>query len=81
MSKRSAMRRSGLTYSVKDSRNNEIAKGTANLNAFGAFDFKFKLPDNANLGYGADRICDEHQSARQQLRASISDSGISPTGI
>ncbi|MGI8669867.1 MAG: Ig-like domain-containing protein, partial [Aridibacter sp.] len=42
---------SGLTYSVKDSRNNEIAKGTANLNAFGAFDFKFKLPDNANLGY------------------------------
>ena len=42
---------SGLTFSVKDSRNNEIAKGTANLNAFGAFDFKFKLPDNANLGY------------------------------
>ena len=42
---------SGLTFSVKDSRDNEIAKGTANLNAFGAFDFKFKLPDNANLGY------------------------------
>lgn len=42
---------SGLNYSVKDSRNNEIAKGTANLNAFGAFDFKFSLPDNANLGY------------------------------
>ncbi len=42
---------SGLTFSVKDSRENEIAKGTANLNAFGAFDFKFKLPDNANLGY------------------------------
>ena len=42
---------SGITYSVKDSRNNEIGKGTANLNAFGAFDFKFKLPDNANLGY------------------------------
>lgn len=41
----------GLTYSVKDSRNNEIANGTANLNAFGAFDLKFKLPDNANLGY------------------------------
>ena len=41
----------GLTYSVKDSQNNEIGKGTANLNAFGAFDFKFKLPDNANLGY------------------------------
>ncbi len=42
---------SGLAYSVKDPRNNEIAKGTANLNAFGAFDFKFTLPDNANLGY------------------------------
>ncbi len=42
---------SGLTFSVKDSRDNEIAKGTTNLNAFGAFDFKFKLPDNANLGY------------------------------
>jgi hypothetical protein len=42
---------SGLTWSAKDSRNNEIASGTGNLNAFGAFDFKFKLPDNANLGY------------------------------
>lgn len=42
---------SGLSYSVKDERNNEIAKGEATLNAFGAFDFKFKLPDNANLGY------------------------------
>jgi len=42
---------SGLTWSVKDPRNNEIAKGTGNLNAFGAFDFKFTLPDNANLGY------------------------------
>ena len=42
---------SGLTWSVKDPRNNEIAKGTGNLNSFGAFDFKFKLPDNANLGY------------------------------
>lgn len=42
---------SGFTYSVKDPRNNEIAKGSGNLNAFGAFDFKFKLPDNVNLGY------------------------------
>jgi len=30
---------------------NEIAKGSGNLNAFGAFDIKFKLPDNMNLGY------------------------------
>ncbi|MEP6787131.1 MAG: Ig-like domain-containing protein, partial [Acidobacteriota bacterium] len=42
---------SGLTFSVKDARNNEIAKGTGNLNVFGAFDFKFTIPDNANLGY------------------------------
>jgi hypothetical protein len=41
-----------ITYSVKDSRGNEIAKGTTNLNAFGAFDFKFALPDNMNLGQG-----------------------------
>lgn len=42
---------SGLTWSVKDSRDNEIASGTGTLNAFGAFDLRFKLPDNANLGY------------------------------
>ncbi len=54
----------GLTYSVKDPRGNEIGKGTANLNAFGAFDFKFKLPDNANLGY-----------ARVDLSTSTSISG------
>ena len=41
----------GFNYKVFDSRNNEIGNGTGNLNAFGAFDFKFKLPDNANLGY------------------------------
>ncbi len=39
-----------VTYSVKDSRNNEITKGTLKLNPFGAFDFKFKLADEANLG-------------------------------
>lgn len=40
----------GLSYVVRDSRGNEIGKGNTSLNAFGAFDFKFKLPDNANLG-------------------------------
>lgn len=44
---------SGLTWSVRDPRNNEIAKGTGQLNAFGAFDLKFKLPDNVNLGYAS----------------------------
>ena len=37
-------------YKVKDARNNEILKGQTKINAFGAFDFKFKLPDNVNLG-------------------------------
>ena len=37
-------------YKVKDARNNEILKGQTKLNALGAFDFKFKLPDNVNLG-------------------------------
>lgn len=39
-----------LTYVVRDARGNEIGKGSADLNAFGAFDFKFKLADNVNLG-------------------------------
>jgi uncharacterized protein YfaS (alpha-2-macroglobulin family) len=39
-----------VNYTVTDSRGNEITKGSANLNAFGAFDFKFKLTDNMNLG-------------------------------
>ncbi len=39
-----------INYSVKDSQNNEIAKGATTLNAFGAFDLKFALADNANLG-------------------------------
>ena len=37
-------------YKVVDSRQNEILKGQTKLNAFGALDFKFKLPDNLNLG-------------------------------
>jgi uncharacterized protein YfaS (alpha-2-macroglobulin family) len=40
----------GISYIVQDIRGNQVAKGNANLNAFGAFDFKFKLPDNVNLG-------------------------------
>ncbi len=40
-----------VKYILRDQRNNEIAKGTAELNTFGAFDFKLKLPENINLGY------------------------------
>jgi uncharacterized protein YfaS (alpha-2-macroglobulin family) len=39
-----------INWVVMDPQNNEIAKGTTQLNAFGAFDLKFTLPDNANLG-------------------------------
>ena len=42
---------SGVSYVLRDSRNNEVTKGTAKLNAFGAFDFELKLPENVNLGY------------------------------
>ena len=40
-----------VSYVITDSRGAEIGKGTVDLNAFGAFDMKAKLPDNANLGY------------------------------
>ena len=39
-----------LNYILKDSRDNEILKGTANLNSFGAFDLKLKLPKTINPG-------------------------------
>lgn len=41
---------SAVSYTLTDSRGNEITKGTTTLNAFGAFDFKFKLTDTMNLG-------------------------------
>ncbi|MDT4968148.1 MAG: alpha-2-macroglobulin [Acidobacteriota bacterium] len=40
-----------VTYSLKDSQGNQIAKGTAPINALGGFDTKFKLPATINLGY------------------------------
>ncbi|MCY7347067.1 MAG: hypothetical protein LH614_12700 [Pyrinomonadaceae bacterium] len=39
-----------LSYVLKDSRGSETAKGTAQINAFGAFDLKLSLPKNTNLG-------------------------------
>lgn len=39
-----------MTYVLRDARNNEVAKGDAQMNAFGGFDFKMKLPDTMNLG-------------------------------
>ncbi|MDQ3688329.1 MAG: MG2 domain-containing protein, partial [Acidobacteriota bacterium] len=39
-----------VTYTLQDSRGNEITKGVAQLNALGGFDTKFKLPPTMNLG-------------------------------
>lgn len=39
-----------IEYVLNDSRGNEITKGTATVNSFGAFDFKLKLTDSMNLG-------------------------------
>jgi uncharacterized protein YfaS (alpha-2-macroglobulin family) len=40
-----------INYVLRDSRNNEIAKGLAQVNALGGFDFALKLPAAMNLGY------------------------------
>jgi alpha-2-macroglobulin len=41
-----------VSYSLKDSRGNEVLKGSARVNALGGFDTAFKLPPTMNLGYG-----------------------------
>ncbi|HEY6401016.1 MAG TPA: MG2 domain-containing protein, partial [Blastocatellia bacterium] len=40
-----------VQYSLKDSRGNEVLKGSAQVNAAGGFDMAFKLPKTINLGY------------------------------
>jgi uncharacterized protein YfaS (alpha-2-macroglobulin family) len=42
-----------VSYTVKDSRGNDITKGSARLNATGGFDLKVKLPATMNLGYAS----------------------------
>ncbi|HEY0005146.1 MAG TPA: alpha-2-macroglobulin family protein [Pyrinomonadaceae bacterium] len=42
-----------LTYTLKDSRGNEITKGTLKVNSLGGFDTVLKLPPTMNLGYAA----------------------------
>ncbi len=39
-----------VSYSVRDPRGAELAKGSASLDDSDAFNLSFKLPDNANLG-------------------------------
>ncbi len=40
----------GLSFSVYDSQGNEIDTNTTAINAYGGFDFSFKVPDRVNLG-------------------------------
>ncbi len=40
-----------ISYVVRDSRNNELAKGQTTVNQVGAFDTKFTIPKTPNLGY------------------------------
>lgn len=57
-----------INYTLRDSRGNEITKGTTDVNAFGGFDLKVKLTDNMNLG-----------NASLQLNSDIGVSGSSFT--
>jgi uncharacterized protein YfaS (alpha-2-macroglobulin family) len=41
----------GISYTLKDSRGNEILKGNAPINALGGFNTIVKLPPTINLGY------------------------------
>ncbi|HEV8482540.1 MAG TPA: Ig-like domain-containing protein, partial [Blastocatellia bacterium] len=50
---------SGVAYTVKDSRGNDVLKGNAAINALGGFDTAFKLPPTMNLGYAAIRFSAE----------------------
>ncbi|KMQ49971.1 hypothetical protein CHISP_3117 [Chitinispirillum alkaliphilum] len=44
---------SNLSYTVKDSRYNQIANGTVPLSELGGFDFNFPIPPTSNLGYAS----------------------------
>jgi uncharacterized protein YfaS (alpha-2-macroglobulin family) len=41
----------GVNYLLRDSRGNEILKGSARVNALGGFDAAFRLPSTMNLGH------------------------------
>ncbi len=64
------------SWSAKDSRSNEVAKGEVSTNPFGAFDLKFPLPDNMNLGdasvqfteIGSTVVSHYHQFQVQEFR-------------
>ncbi|HLL84670.1 MAG TPA: alpha-2-macroglobulin family protein, partial [Longimicrobium sp.] len=48
--------RGTVNYQVRDSRGNEIGKGTAQLTELGGFDASFVVPAGANLGHAAIQV-------------------------
>lgn len=59
-----------LNYIVKDSRDNEITKGSVKLNALAGFNFKLQLPPTMNLGnatvrFGFDEKYEAHTHSFQ----------------
>ena len=71
----------GLTYSVKDPRNNEIAKGTAQSECVRCVRFQIHAARQRKSWLCAYRSDDKHQHFRRQLFASVSDTGISTSRI
>jgi alpha-2-macroglobulin len=45
-----------VAYTLRDSQGNEVTKGSARLNAWGAFDLSVKLPPTMNLGHTQVRL-------------------------
>ncbi len=68
-----------VNYVLSDSRQNKILKGTAKLNAFGAFDFELKLPENVNLGNQRLELTAVSNLENTRVYAYIPSAGIPPT--
>ncbi|MBK8812589.1 MAG: Ig-like domain-containing protein [Acidobacteria bacterium] len=55
-----------VDYALRDPLGNEIAKGRADVNKFGAFDLRIDLPENVNLGYQTLKF-----SAENEIESSV----------
>ena len=69
---------SNVSYIVKDSRGNDVIKGSSAINALGGFDTAFKLPPTMNLGYAAIQFTAPGVggAAQSPAPAPVSSSGI-----
>ncbi|MGH9832733.1 MAG: alpha-2-macroglobulin family protein [Blastocatellia bacterium] len=57
----------GVNYVLRDSRGNEVLKGSARVNAAGGFDAVLKLPPTMNLGYSPLILKAEGNLAAQRI--------------